>query len=550
MSKPSASRPAPGRALASPGPPLARITELTVSFPGQARRAVDRLSATIRAGECVALVGESGSGKSLTARALLGLLPETALVSGLVELATGTEWQHRLDAVPARRSRDWHAIRGRHAAFVMQDALGGLDPLRRIEHEVGDPLRLHRLASGADRRRLVIEALIEAGMPQPVQRIRQRSDELSGGLRQRTLVASALVADPRLIIADEPTTALDASRRRHVLARLRARVDSGAGALLISHDLDSVRDFADRVIVLRNGAVLEEGATEAVFTSPGHPFTRELLSASPAGVRRGTRILHAPTGERTASGIAAATERDAENRHARTRGKPAVARLELRGIRAGYGRGGSRRNVLDGASLAIGSGETLGLLGESGSGKTTLLRVALGLHPAADGRILIDGTDLAGASPRQRRALRRRVAFVPQDPLGSFPRGAHGRRLLTDALRAVGIPRAERLEQAHRLGDEVHLTRADLDRPAATLSGGQRQRLAIARALALAPEILLLDEPVSALDVTVQARVLDLLDELQESRGTSYLLVAHDEDVIRHMSDRVLRLDGGSLIDH
>lgn len=514
---------------------LARVTDLRIGFPGQAAAAVDGVDLTVHAGECVALVGESGSGKSLTARALLGLLPPSAIVSHAELQLRGRDGL--LSPAPPRGHRAWNALRGAHLALVPQDALGGLDPLRRIEHEVGDALRLHRLAAGAARRTRVLDALTAAGMPEPERRLRQRADELSGGLRQRALVASALIAAPECIVADEPTTALDAAHRGRVLTELRRRVDAGAGALLITHDLESVRGIADRVLVMRHGRIVESGLPGRVLAAPAHPFTRELLAASPTGKPRGTRLTAATTG--AAPGSASASGASGSTAPAPL----AAPRLELADISVAFG----ARPVLLGVALALAPGETVGLLGASGSGKTTLLRVALGLQAADDGTVRIDGVDRAALPARERRALRRRLAFVPQDPLATFPRGATGTQILADAARAAGVPRAARAQHVTSLAAEVALDRELLQRPAAHLSGGQRQRLAIARALAGGPEALLLDEPVSALDVTVQARVLDLLDEVQARRGTAMLFVSHDVEVIRHMSDRVLRLEEGRI---
>ncbi|GAA2179747.1 ABC transporter ATP-binding protein [Leucobacter tardus] len=501
----------------------ARLTELTVRFPTTGQTAVDRVSLTVESGACVALVGESGSGKTLTARALLGLLPPTARA----EVAMHEIWGR---PAPADASRSWNAIRGAFTGLVPQDALGGLDPLRRVEHEVGDALRLHGVPA-ADRRARVVSALASAGMPEPETRLRLRSDELSGGLRQRALVASAMIADPELIVADEPTTALDAEHRGRVLRELRARADAGAGVVLITHDLTSVTDIADIVHVMRHGSIIESGAPAEVLRHPQHPFTRELIAASPRGVPRGTRLTSA------SGAVDVPPERGEEL-------------LRLTDVSVAYPvRGtGQARPVLAEASLDVRARETVGLVGESGSGKTTLLRAALGLLPPDSGAVLIGGVERRGATPSQRRAMRRRVAFVPQDPLDSFPTGARGDIVLRDALRAAGMPRAARPARAHALAAEVGLAPELLARPAAELSGGQRQRLAIARALARDPDLLLLDEPVSALDVTVQARVLDLLDDLQRTRGTGHLFVSHDPDVIAHVSDRVLRLEGGRLL--
>ena len=542
--------------LARVSTPLARIEHLSITFSGRERAAVDNLSLEVRAGECVALVGESGSGKSLTARALLGLVPAAASMRGTVFVGK--------NQAPPNGHPSWAAIRGVRAALVPQDALGGLDPLRRLEHEVGDALRLHRIVPrGGARRARTIDALSAAGMPMPEQQLRRRSDELSGGLRQRALVASALIAEPELIVADEPTTALDAGHRVRVLEELRRRADSGAGVLLVSHDLASVRDFADHVLVMQGGRVIEQGPPNAVFASPQHPFTRELIAASPRAKVRGSRLL-APGSDTDSSpvssssfplepssltSIAASHRPPAKTVDARQRpDRLTIPRLELREIGAGFGQGAARKLVLQRASLQVFPGETVGLVGESGSGKTTLIRVALGLHPQHQGEVVIDGVDRSSVDQRTRQLMRRRIALVPQDPLDSFPRGVSGQHLLEDALRAAAVLRGERRERATALAHEVGLEPPQLEQAVATLSGGQRQRLAIARALAREPELLLLDEPVSALDVTVQARVLDLLDELQRRRGTAYLFVSHDADVIAHMSDRVLRLEGGRII--
>ena len=534
--------------------PLARVIGLTVSFQGAPGPAVNGVDLTVHTGECVALVGESGSGKSLTARALLGLLPRSARsFAEVLDLVSSPDGP--TVPAPPRGSRLWNKIRGAKAGLVPQDALGALDPLRRIEHEVGDALRLHNLASGNERRSRVVSALQAAGMPQPEARLRERSDALSGGLRQRALIASALIADPHLIIADEPTTALDAGRREHVLRELAQRAKSGAGVLLITHDLISVLDIADRVLVMRDGRIVEEGPADQVLRAPTHPFTRELLAASPAGKPRGVRLLgqSEPThalNKREQRLRRSRSDADLSPTHVTAARLSAASDpiLKLTRISAGYASSsGPSRLVLNQASLSVVTGETVGLVGESGSGKSTLLRVALGLLAPRSGTVSIGGADWAKATVHERRHLRRQVGFVPQDPLDSFPPAATGVRILRDALRAGGVSRAERHGRALNLADEVGLSRSLLSQPAHVLSGGERQRLAIARALARHPRVLLLDEPVSALDVTVQARILDLLDDIQERHGTGMLLVSHDLDVITHMSDRVLQLREGSV---
>lgn len=524
---------------------LAAITDLTVRFPSQERAAVDRVSLEVRSGEVVALVGESGSGKSLTGRALLDLLPTRARASWSDRRIAGAEGS--AVTAPGRDAAAWTRVRGAAAAFVPQDALGALDPLRRIEFETGDALRLHRGSGRAERRAPVVAALVAAGIPDAEERLPQRSDELSGGLRQRVLLAAATIGDPRIVVADEPTTALDAAYRDRVLSALRARADAGAGVLLITHDLGSVRSVANRVLVMRDGRVLETGAPEDVLAAPRHAFTRELIEASPERAPRGTRLL-----DRSAEETLSEIRTDSEPPSAPVR-RPADLRiaaapapapgtapiLDLAEVSVAFG----RRTVLHRASLAVRDGETVGLVGPSGSGKTTLLRVALGLLRPDHGDARVGGVSWAAAAVRERRALHQRLALVPQDPLASFPRGGSGLAILRDALRAAGVGRGLRHSRALALADEVGLAASALARPAAELSGGQRQRLAIARALARAPRILLLDEPVSALDLTVQARVLDLLDDVQEERGTAMLFVSHDRAVIDHMSDRVLHVE-------
>lgn len=510
--------------------PLLVAERLTVRLP-DGTPVVDGATLRVHPGECVALVGESGSGKSLTLRALIGLLPPGLRADAARHdiVSPGD----RAAPAPGPGSRQWTRIRGAHAALVPQDALGSLDPLRRVEDEVGDALRLHGLASGARRRALVIAALRQAGVPEAERRLRERSEELSGGIRQRTLLAAALVAEPRLILADEPTSALDAGHRGRLLAELRRRTAGGAGVLLVTHDLASVRDVADRVLVMSAGRIVEEGARETVFLTPQHPETVRLLAAE---------LVPRPPAAREK-----ACREPGQTPAVTTVARPAHPALELTGVTASRGRGRHARRVLRNASLTVFPGETVGLIGESGSGKTTLLRVALGLLAPEQGTVRVNGIPRAGGGRAASRALRGRVGLVPQDPLASFPPGSRGAWILVDALRAAGVDRGARASRALALAAEVGLPDEALDRPASTLSGGQRQRLAIARALAGDPAILLLDEPVSALDATVRARILALLDRVQAQRGTALLLVSHDLEVIRHLSHRVLELRAGTL---
>ncbi|MBS1905590.1 MAG: ABC transporter ATP-binding protein [Actinobacteria bacterium] len=485
--------PAPG---ASPRPvlePALRVEGLRIRIGG--RILVDDVSFSVSPGECVALVGESGAGKSLTVRALLGLLPAHA------EVAAETL---EADGVDARRlpEREWRTMRGARIALVSQDALVSLDPLRRIGAEVAEPLEIHGSLTRAQRADRVRELLVDVAMPDPDRRAGQRPHELSGGLRQRALIASALAADPAVLVADEPTTALDATVQARVMALLRRIADDGTAVVFVSHDMAAVRRIADRVVVLRDGRVVEHGPAVRVLAAPREQYTREL-------VRAAARTPRIPP----AAGAA-----------------PVIATV------AGVGKSFDRP-VLCGVSFVLRRGRTLGVAGESGSGKTTLARIVLGVERADTGTVVWAD----GARPR--------IQLVHQNPLGAFdPRWTIGRSL-REALAAGGVPRGLRAARTAALLGEVGLDPELADRRPAALSGGQRQRAAIARALAADPEVLVLDEPVSALDATVRARILALLERLQRDRGLTMLLVSHDLGVIASVADDLLVMQDGEIVE-
>ncbi|MBS1897911.1 MAG: ABC transporter ATP-binding protein [Actinobacteria bacterium] len=481
-----------GAGSVSGAPPALQVQGLRIGIEG--RTLVDDVSFEVAPGECVALVGESGAGKSLTVRALLGLLPERAAVSA-TRLEVGG-----VDAT-ALSERGWRALRGARIALVSQDALVSLDPLRRIGAEVAEPLEIHGSLPRAAREARVRKLLLDVAMPEPERRARQRPHELSGGLRQRALIASALAADPTVLIADEPTTALDATVQARVLALLRRIADDGTAVVFVSHDMAAVRRIADRVVVLRDGRVVEHGPAADVLAAPHEEYTRELVLAS-------SRTPRIPS------------PGDA----------PVLA--EVVGIGKSFD-----RPVLHGVSFALHRGRTLGVVGESGSGKTTLARILLGVERADTGSVTWAG----GARPR--------IQLVHQNPLGAFdPRWTIGRSL-GEALAAGGVPRAQRAVRTIDLLREVGLDPALAARRPAALSGGQRQRAAIARALAAEPEVLVLDEPVSALDATVRARILALLDRLQRERGLTMLLVSHDLGVIASVADDLIVMQDGAIVE-
>ncbi|MFI6451238.1 dipeptide ABC transporter ATP-binding protein [Streptosporangium amethystogenes] len=514
---------------------LIDIEDLRVGFPEAGVTAVRGVSLSIEAGECVAIVGESGSGKSVTARTLVGLAGPGASVTASRFTVDGR------DAL-GFGARDWRRLRGRFAGLVLQDALTSLDPLRTVGDEIAEVLATHDVVPRVARRKRVIELLDAVGVPEPEVRARQYAHQLSGGLRQRALIASAIAADPSLIIADEPTTALDVTVQAQILRLLAARKATGTALLMISHDLAVVSAIADRVMVMKDGVIVEEGETGRVLARPRHDYTRLLLAAVPSAISRGTRLSAVAAG-----GIALRTplpERTVDH---------AAPILEASGLSAAYG----SRTVVDEVSFEVFPGETLGIVGESGSGKTTVARLVLGLLEPASGEVLLGGEPWSGISERGRRTRRSRIQVISQNPLGSFdPRYTVG-RLVAEPLRGAspgsgshrGAPASWRKDRVAELLDRVGLPADVAGHHPRRLSGGQRQRVAIARALATRPDVLVCDEPVSALDVSIQAQVLDLLAEIQAADGTAMIFISHDLGVVHHVADRVLVMRAGRVVE-
>lgn len=521
--------------------PLLSIDKLNVSFttPRGTVDVVKDVSLALVPGRALALVGESGSGKTVTARTLVGLSASNAHVTA-----------DQLDVLghDATRlsERQWRGLRGKDIGYVLQDALVSLDPLRTVGQEIDEALRAHGVRGKAERTERVHAALRDAGIPDPEVRARQRSGELSGGLRQRALIAQATVLNPRLVIADEPTTALDATVQAQILELLGSLKEQGRGLIFISHDLAVVSHLADEIAVMQHGRIVETGRASEVLSNPRHDYTRQLIDAVPSAAGKGTRLsagrrVIVPTRPLRISAVS--TEAPA---------------LDARNLVKTYpSAGGTLRTVVDNVSFTLPAGKTLGIVGESGSGKSTTARIALGLTEPDSGTVTLGGLPWVGqpdgtgtVSEQIRRPHRPDIQLVNQDPLSSFdPRFSVG-RVITDALDAgsVGTP-DDRKERAAELLGQVGLPLDLIERRPRTLSGGQRQRLAIARALALHPKVLLLDEPVSALDVSIQAQVLDLLADLQEQLGLSYLFISHDLGVIHHVSDDVLVLKDGRVVE-
>ncbi len=519
---------------------LLNVRNLNVSFSaGRGRDArlthvVKGVDLRLAAGECLAIVGESGSGKSVTARTLVGLPGANASVQAeRLDLAG-----HRVGTLGERQ---WRRLRGKDIGFVLQDALVSLDPLRPVGKEIEEALRLHGWGNQRSRAARAVELLASVGVPQPELRAGQRPDELSGGLRQRALIASAIALEPKILIADEPTTALDVTVQAQILELLGRMKERGTGIVLISHDLSVVASLADHVAVMQGGAIVEQGPARQVLYTPRHDYTRALLDAIPSEHTKGTPL--------SKHGRARITATSRRARTARTADAPPV--LQAEGLVKSYqGHDGVVRTVVDDVSFELRAGETLGIVGESGSGKSTTAKIALAMLEPDAGRVLLGGAPWSGISTAARRSRRRSVTVVYQDPLSSFDPRWNAQRILWDAIARQDYPgEAERAARVLELAGQVGLQVEHLAKHPLQLSGGQRQRLAIARALAPEPDVIVLDEAVSALDVSVQAQVLDLLTDLQQELGLSYLFISHDLGVIHHMSDRLLVMKDGRAVE-
>ncbi|WP_433676336.1 dipeptide ABC transporter ATP-binding protein [Microbacterium gorillae] len=493
------------------------------------REVVHGIDLTIDEGEVLALVGESGSGKSTTAHAVLGLLPEGGRIEGGTIRVGETDVSGWSDA----RLR---AIRGARIGLVPQDPVSSLDPVRRIGVQVGEILRLHGERDPKAIRHRVIDLLERVGLDDPQLRASQYPHELSGGMRQRVLIATAIALKPRLIIADEPTSALDATVSRHILDLLdELRAEDGTALLLVTHDLGVAADRADRITVLRDGEVVESGRTEEILAAPTDRYTRQLLADAPAFQTVEPRTPPAPLYLRDPDAAGA------EDPYAIV-AEGIVKRFAARGRDAFL--------AVDDVSFRVRRGTTHAIVGESGSGKTTTARIVTRFLDADAGSVTIDGTDVLALRGRGLRELRRDVQLVYQNPFSSLdPRQSIGSIIAEPLVNFRIGSRAERRDRVAELLERVALPADAAERSARELSGGQRQRVAIARALAAGPRVVVLDEAVSALDVTVQARILELLDSLQQELGLTYLFISHDLAVVRRLSHTVSVMRQGRVVE-
>lgn len=515
--------------------PVVDIRDLQITFATDAGNvdAVRDVSLQVAPGEVLAIVGESGSGKTVTARSILGLLPETARTRGAVVLSRrdGSS-EHDVVALSGTQLRE---VRGRDAAMVFQEPGSVLNPVYKVGWQIAEGLRAHGGVSRAEARAKAIDVLRRVGIPDPEHRVDHYPHQFSGGQKQRIVIAQALVLDPGVIVADEPTTALDVTVQAEILDLLRrCRDEFGTAIVLITHNMGVVADLADRVAVMYQGRIVEQADVRTLFSQPREEYTRQLLGSVP----------------RLGQGLEHAREREAQRPAGWDATTPVVAARDLRIVYPGRLRSPGFVAV-DGVDFAIRPGEVLGLVGESGSGKTTIGRAIAGLTKVTDGSLTVLGTEMNGVKERAFRPVRQRIGFVFQDPATSFnplltiaeavaePLVVHGR---------AKHPRAAR-SRVDELLEAVQLPKAFGDRYPHELSGGQRQRASLARAIALEPELLVADEPTSALDVSVQAKVLELFDQLQREFGFACLFISHDLAVVDLLADRIAVLYRGKLVE-
>ncbi|QLY31594.1 ABC transporter ATP-binding protein [Nocardia huaxiensis] len=533
------------------GAPALSVESLSVTFATDAGpvNAVCSVSYQVFPGEVLAVVGESGSGKSVSSRTAMGLLPPTARVRGLVTLGT--------DKITSMSEKQLTALRGGAISMIFQEPGSALDPLYTAGYQIAEALRAHGDMSRKAARARAVELLRMVGLPDPEQRVDYYPHQLSGGQKQRVMIAIAIACEPKVIIADEPTTALDVTVQAEILELLRDLRDRiGSAIVLITHNMGVVADLADRVVVMRAGEVVEEAPVEELFAGPRHEYTRALLAAVP---HLGATRIRDQVAERAAGGFAPASPAPAPAEPAPALGKTVPALDEGAGtvldiadlvveFHGALGRSAFR--AVDAVSLSIAAGETLGLVGESGSGKSTIGRCVAGLQRATSGAVRVQGVDIARLSERQLRPMRRRLGFVFQDPATSL----NPRLTVGDCVAEPLI--VHRTESGPALRARVRQLLDDVQLPAGTekrypheLSGGQRQRVSLARALVLRPDLLIADEPTSALDVSVQAKVLELFAQLQAECGWACLFISHDLAVVDQLADRIAVLCRGAIVE-
>ncbi len=525
--------------------PILKVEDLQISFGGaQTFTAVDDVSFEVESGKTLAIVGESGSGKSLTALSLMGLLPSNATISGKIQLTT------KEGVFEINENTSWDTIRGQKMGMVFQEPMSSLNPVMAIGRQITEAIVLHQQVSERQAKALAISWLAKVQLPNPERLYDRFPHQLSGGQKQRVMIAMAMCNNPVLLIADEPTTALDVTVQKEVIELMAGlQKDYGTAMIFITHDLALAAQIADEVMVMQKGKAVEKGSAKDVLVHPWHPYTQALLACRPSPGHKGRPLpivadfLSAPQGKRT----------DALYETV----KPGRKMLEVDNLRVWFsvesnwlGKTTQYFKAVDGVSFELRRGEVLGLVGESGCGKSTLGRTLIGLLPVYEGKVKFDAKNIADYTQKEWRNIRKEIQLIFQDPYASLnPRMSIGDMLMEPLAVHNIVPRRERRKEALRLLDLVQLPADSMQRYPHQFSGGQRQRLGIARALAVKPQLLICDESVSALDVSVQAQILNLLKELQQEFNLSYLFISHDLNVVHYISDRVMVMQNGKLVE-
>lgn len=530
---------------------LLEVEHLGVNFKsadGQLVQAVKGLSFNLAYEQILAVVGESGSGKSVSSLAIMGLLPPRSAT-----IDPASQVRFRGQSLLGLSASAWRQIRGRKIAMIFQDPMSSLNPVYSIGYQLAEMLRIHEGQSHSQAIKAAIDLLEEVGMPEPRRRIHAYPHELSGGQQQRVMIAMAIACSPELLIADEPTTALDVTIQRQILELLlRLKARRRMSMLFITHDLGLVGEFADEVVVMRHGEIREAGSAMQIFTDPKDAYTRALIHCRPDPVQPRARLLTIDDWNISPQALQVVDEQ----KESAPIEKPSDTILEVKGLRKVFPRrvGLWQRDdvvAVDDVSFRLMRGKTLGIVGESGSGKTTAGLCAVRLHQASAGQILFDGKDLLAMSESALMPLKRRLQIVFQNPYASLnPRFTVGQILNEPMmLHGIGSSTAERALKLNDLLDRVGLPANSVNRYPHEFSGGQRQRIAIARCLALTPDVIVCDEAVSALDVSVQAQVLNLLKDLQHEFSLSYLFISHDLGVVRYMADDLIVMHQGRVVE-
>jgi len=527
---------------------LLDIRNLEVAFPDEDRNftiVLNGINLSLNKGETLGIVGESGSGKSLTSLAIMGLLPSNAKVQkGEVLFGGGDK---RVDLLHLKSERDFQKIRGNRISMIFQEPMTSLNPVQRCGDQVAEIIRLHKKCSKKEAHKSVIDLFERVELPRPEELFNSYPHQISGGQKQRVMIAMAVACEPELIIADEPTTALDVTVQKRILELLRELcAENNTGLIFITHDLGVVSEIADRVLVMYQGEVVEEGSVSELLTSPNEPYTKALLACRP-------KLNNNPVRLPVVSDFLEVNEKRVVPQKRESASQEVVLRVNNLGVHFPLKQSGKNTpaylKAVDNVSFEVKHGETLGLVGESGCGKSTLGRALVGLQEAHMGNVVFEGVQIAGGGIKFPSRFRRKIQIIFQDPYSSLNPGKTVEEALSEPLMVHGLvkSRSERSKRVYSILDKVGLPSTAAQKYPHQFSGGQRQRICIARTLMVEPEFIICDESVSALDVSVQAKVLNLLNDLKDELNLTYIFISHDLSVVKYMADRIVVMRNGKI---